>query len=479
MTHLKSLRSFAILLALTTTLIGARTAAQDEPAAADEASSSPAAPADATAPEGGAADASSATPSDEGESGAASQAAPAEGEGAPTATSEEASEAPVATAATPSETPAEPAAASGEEGEGTAADEEQAELEPLAWRNSFFNYGVGVTVNSFCPNCQLSYNPTVYQSLSLTPRWYLDPATFFFFSLGGFYEFTDDDSSAYNHEFLLSDLLIELRRTVAWEGFIFIPAARLTFPTSKASQGAQRYVNTGLGLTVVRPIPEAAGMTIAALFRYQHWFADGNLVTARGQCLPPIVGSLDGSASVAVSNAAPAVCDGRSATESDRLLLGVTINITPVEHLTITLSGAWAWAHVFDVADATWGDLGVTTSTPNELVPREGGSTRWRNYAAYSIAIAYDVLDWLNLSLSLDNSAVFAPLYNQDGSLRSPFNPDTQISLSATFTLDGIYNSITGGNEADGLTPEQRQRRRQGLASRDAAPTSTQGVVTF
>lgn len=475
MTYLKPLRSLVLLLALAVPLASAHASAQDSDEATTEAS------ADASTEATTSLDAGEGTPAQPGEGPAVTDEVSPE--------DEESGVMPISSPAVePSTQPAasEPAAASGEaeatserESEGEeAAEERQASVEPLAWRNSFFNYGVGMTVNSFCQDCQLSYNPTVYQFLSLTPRWYLDASTFFFFSLGGAYEFTDDDGSAYNHEFQLSDMVVELRRTIAWEGFIFIPAARLTFPTSKASQGAQRFLNTGIGLTVVRPIPEAAGMTIAGLFRYQRWFADGNVVTARGQCLPSMPGNLDGSAGIALSNSAPAVCDGRSATEADRLLAGITLSITPVEGFTITLSGAWAWVHAFDVADASWDDLGVITSGSGELVPRAGGDTRWRNYAAYSLSVAYDVVDWLNLSLSLDNSGGLAPLYNQDGSVRSPFNPDTQISLSATFTLDGIYKEIAGASEDDGLTPEQRQRRRQGLASSDA-PASHVGVVTF
>ncbi|GAB4205887.1 MAG: hypothetical protein OHK0013_22070 [Sandaracinaceae bacterium] len=346
------------------------------------------------------------------------------------------------------------------------AAEAQAAAEPLAWRNSFFNYSLAATFNTFCRDCQLSYNPNVYQFMSLTPRWYVDPSTFFFFSLGAFFEFTDDDASAYNREFQLTDMIVELRRTIPWEGFVFIPAARLTFPTSKGSQGAQRYVNTGLGLTVVRPIPEALGMTVALITRYQRWFAGSNITAARGQCLPPsTAGGFDGGdATVAGSNQTSAICDGRVANESDRIITGVSINITPAEHLTVTLSAFWAWIHLFDLGSGS-----VDTLTGMYTPELAGGSTRWRNFTFYSLAVAYDFTEWLNVNLSVANSTVFAPLYNEDGSVRSPFNPDTQIALGATITLDGVYAALHDDHEEeDGLTPEERQRRRQGLASRDA-----------
>ena len=43
---------------------------------------------------------------------------------------------------------------------------------------------------------------------------------------------------------------------------------------------------------------------------------------------------------------------------------------------------------------------------------------------------------------------------------------DTQAFLSATFSVDGIYNELFGAHEEE-LTPEERQRRRQGLAQND------------
>lgn len=332
------------------------------------------------------------------------------------------------------------------------AAEAQAAAEPLAWRNSFFNYSLAATFNTFCRGCQQSYNPTVYQFMSLTPRWYVDPATFFFLSIGAFYEFTNDDASAYNHEFQLGDMIVELRRTIPWEGFVFIPAARLTLPTSKASQGAQRYVNGGLGVTVVRPIPEALGMTIAGVFRYQRWFAGSNVVLARGQC---VTRGIDTEL---------AGCDGIAATEADRIVAGVSINVTPFEHFTVILSTFWVWSHVFDLRSED-----VPTLSGPIRVDTAGGATRWRNFTSYSLGVAYDIVEWLNLNLTVSNATVLAPLYNDDGSVRSPFNPDTQIALGATITLDAVYTALTtSGEPDDGLTPEERQRRRQGLASRDA-----------
>ncbi|MDW8246670.1 MAG: hypothetical protein RMJ84_08830 [Sandaracinaceae bacterium] len=325
--------------------------------------------------------------------------------------------------------------------------------EPLAWRNSFFSYTIASTFNTFLKESQLSYDPNIYQFLSFTPRWYLDAATFLFFSFGAFFEFTDDDASPYNRRFQLSDSVVELRRTIPWEGFVIIPTARLTFPTSFASMAAQRYVNVGAGAIIVRPIPEALGMTIATLLRYQRWFAGSNVIRTQE--------------AVPCTPSGPSGCDGAVANEADRIIAGTTINITPLQGFTLSFQAFFAWIHLFDLMEVSWSDLGVVGAPPGEKVPQEGYATRWRNFTYFALGAAYDLNDWFNLSLSVANSTVFAPLYNDDGSIRSPFNPDTQVALTATIMVDGLYLALHPVQESEeGLTPEELQRRRQGLAKR-------------
>jgi hypothetical protein len=99
-------------------------------------------------------------------------------------------------------------------------------------------------------------------------------------------------------------------------------------------------------------------------------------------------------------------------------------------------------------------------------------ATHWRAFTYFSLAVGYDVLPWLNLQLGVQNAANVAPLYNPDGSVRSPFTADTQVFLTTTIGLDGLYQEIFSGDDGDGLTPEERQRRRQGLASRGRATSS-------
>jgi hypothetical protein len=378
-------------------------------------------------------------------------------------------------------------APSDEEGEGEAegeggggarteaeAEEAQAAAEPLAWRNSFFSWTHGLTFNTFTRDGQQSYDPYYYWSFSLLPRWYLTPSMFLIASLGVSYELTDSNADTYNHELALSDALVELRYTLPVDRFVFIPAARLTFPTSKLSQAGQRYFNTGLGLTTVLQIPEFLSSNLALGLSYRRWWAGTNTNLSMGTSPGMSAGrSADDSFQRLSSAGAPALGGvdsmGGPSNGVDRILTSLTLNVTPVSGLTLTLQGIWIWDRVFDNPDAFLSCNTVLTTPCDStiLIPQDETQWRWRWFTYYTLAAAYDVQPWLNVSLGVANAAFLAPFFNDDGSVRSPFNPDTQVYLSATVTLDGLYETLTAGGEEDGLSPEERQRRRQGLAAID------------
>ena len=89
----------------------------------------------------------------------------------------------------------------------------------------------------------------------------------------------------------------------------------------------------------------------------------------------------------------------------------------------------------------------------------------------FYFSVAYDVIDWLNLSLYYYS---LTTQFNPNGSARNPFfNYDAAIGLTATVTLDQLYEEITGHGPE--LTPEQLRRIRNGQAQNN----STLRGVTF
>jgi hypothetical protein len=401
-----------------------------------------------------------------------SPASPSAGEGSPEASQGAAPDAPTtaeppadSTEALPS--PTVPAAADGESSDGSqvpaapAAEEAPPPSPPeLPWRNTFFSWTHQATFNSFLRNAQLTYNPVYQQQFNIAPRWYLAPRSYFLFSQSLSLELTDSDFDARNRDPQLSDTVVEFRQMIPWEGFMFMGQARIGLPLSKASQAAQRYLQWGLGLTVVRTIPEI-NLTLAGIFAYRQWLAGSNVVQLgtpqpdRCAPLPPVNG---GTGTPEIDTA---TCDqvvGPSAAR-DTILAGLSANFSFGE-LNINLQGFMFILQGYELAPAY---INVATS-PEPVMIADGSPTHWRNFTFFALSVGYQFTPWLNLAVGIQNSGFAAGLYNPDGSVRSPFNPDTQAFLSASVQLDSIYTELQG-SEDDGLTPEERQRRRQGLAS--------------
>lgn len=352
----------------------------------------------------------------------------------------------------------------GEEGAETSSGEDEEEEaaapadEPLPWRNTFFSWTNQATFNSFVRGAQLSYNPVYQQVFNISPRWYLAPMTYFLVSQTLFLELTDSDFDARNRDPQLTDTVVEFRQMFPWEGFIFMGQARITLPVSKLSQAAQRYLQWGVGLTVVRPVPEI-NLTLAGLFAYRQWLAGSNVVQT-GVPQPdrcPAAPTL-GAAGPDID---PTTCDqlGGPSTFRDNILTGLAATFAFGE-LSIAFSAFLFILHGYELAPAY---IDVATR-PEPLMIADGSPSHWRNFTFFSLSVGYQFTSWLNVALGIQNSGFVASAYNPDGSVRSPFNPDTQVFLSASVQLDTIYTELRGSDDSH-LTPEERQRRRQGLAS--------------
>lgn len=352
---------------------------------------------------------------------------------------------------------AEDAGAS-EETEGASEEAAPAHHGPaLSFANSFFTYTNAVTLHTFAPGAQLSYNPTWYMSFGLTPRFYLTDTTFLWLNQGLFLELTDGDGTTYNHEPVLTDTTLDLRQNIMWEGFVFQAQARVVFPLSKPSQAARRILQTGLGVSVARPFPELASFTVSASFGYRRWWATSNVAQIMPGAEPEYSTPDRGPACEA---AVQSFCTqaGGSTTARDTIVTGVALSVMPFAGFTVQLSAFYLGVYGHEIVGTTVEGKVLIDDSP----------THWRHATYLALQVGYDVLPYLNLALGIQNSGTAAPLYNPDTSVRSPFNPDTQVYLSATLGLDGVYGEIAGSNE-DELTPEERQRRRQGLARRGGA----------
>ena len=426
-----------------------------EAAPLEEANPADAAPADAAPAETDPAEASDSEPALE-ETPLVTTSAPAE---VATEASDESSDAGALSApdsAESAETETEDAGAEEEEEEAPAR-----RGPALTFANSFFSYTNGVNLHTFDPGAQLTYDPTWLMSFSLTPRFYLTDTTFLWLNQGLQIELTDSNFDTYNHEPILFDTTLDLRQNLAWEGFVFQGAARVVFPLSKASQAARRILQTGFTLTATRPFPELASFTVSASFGYRRWWGLSNVAQFQDGAGPEYSTPSGESYCEAVDGPrASSLCTqaGGTTTARDMIVTGLALSVMPFAGFTVQFSAFYLGLQ----------GEGIKTAE----VPINGGNvtleddspTHWRHFTSFVLAVGYDFLPYLNVSLGLQNSSFAAPLYNPDGSVRSPFNADSQVYLTVTLGLDGIYNELAGANDDEGLTPEERQRRRQGLA---------------
>lgn len=336
-----------------------------------------------------------------------------------------------------------------------AAEPPASEPEELPWRNSFFGWTQGITANTFFKDSQLTYDPNYYWSFFLQPRWYLENKTFLVLTQGLSVELTDSNLDVYQREPQLSDTTLELRHIESLEGFNFIFAGRIALPLSKWSQAAQRYLQAGVGLTATRTFTDLAGLTLAANFGYRHWFSGSNVALTNASFPQQL--AIPGNAADPASTS-PRQAGGLS-TSNDTIVYGLTLNIAPIEHFTLTTQ--FQMIHLLGQGLSTaYVDVNGSQVAIADMSP-----THWRNFTSFSLQGAYDVVQWLNLALGYSSAAFFTSAYNDDGSLRNPFwNPDSVFYLSATVTLDGLYHDLAGGDKQE-LSPEEQQRRRQGLAN--------------
>ena len=141
---------------------------------------------------------------------------------------------------------------------------------------------------------------------------------------------------------------------------------------------------------------------------------------------------------------------------NDSILGALTMTVMPYPGLTVTAQYAYNWGF----------RLGAT----DDVLVGPDNSTRYRNAQYFTLAVAYDVQPWLNVSLGYQTAPGFARVMDESGGwFNERVNPfwdqsQSEVYLSVTVPLDALYEAIAPSDTEEQLTPEQLQRRRQGLA---------------
>jgi hypothetical protein len=359
---------------------------------------------------------------------------------------------------------AAPANVATEEEAATEEAAEEAAPEPppppkKIWRNSLFMFTPSMTVRSFNPGAQLSYDPTVSLNIRLMPRLYLTDKLFLRVRQDLNIELTDSNWDSRARQPLLADTVVDLIMpgAIAGGGFVLTGGLRVTLPTSIRSQYENLIMGNGIIANASYQLPGQDVLHLTLLFDiiWQHFWHATNVGTPfdsdrsayGGSCVTGLPDGIN-------ATAATSPCNGLLSSVRDSLLFGPTLLWVPTDKLNISATYYWFPRWGRGLAEPT-----IDTLTGGQA-RLEDSRTHLRAAQFFGVSVAYDVLTWMNLSL---NYQTFTDQLNPNGTLRNPvWGPDTTVSLTAVITLDALYKELF--EDAPPLTPEQLRRIRMGQA---------------
>ena len=317
-----------------------------------------------------------------------------------------------------------------------AADEDDAvddEGPKLPWRNSLFTFDQSLNAYAFSESSQLTYNPTYVWAFGLRPRWYLSDDVFLRLRQDLDVELTDADARAQNQELWLYDTQIDINHSKLAEFFDTTASAgaRVYLPLSQTSQARNRVFGGAAYGSLDRPLKEIyEDLSVTAGLTLLHWFATSNITSVDDPYPCHVLDSGSNSQRVCGQT-------GGASNIANEIRFSLAATVEPIERLSASIGMLWWWQDAYSLADAT---VGVDSAPGGTVTLADASDTHWRNNTWFTVDVGYDFTDWINGSLGL---GTLTGQLDPDGTGRNPFfNVDTQLSLTATVTLDALYTEL-------------------------------------
>lgn len=310
------------------------------------------------------------------------------------------------------------------------------------WRKStiFFDQGVSlwtVTHDGY------TFDPTSSTLIRFQPRVYLDDNTFIRLRQDLSIEETASDTTTYNAQPMFGDGLLDLMRSdlVKVGDFSFSAGGRVTIPWSIASQANRTFFGLGGVVDATYTWPHALeGFSLSFDAFVNYYFSDTsnvhsehNYPCSRAAPAGTDPSGLNGTCDLAYSQG---TLSASPTTTVFSMLFGPIASLTMTKELNLSLI-------IF-----SWANLGRNTGTDVVMLPTgpvsvgDTSPTHWRNEEVFYASLTYTFTKWFDLSL---NYYAFTGFLDPSGNWRVPlYGPDQQISLTAFFTLDQLYNAVTG-----------------------------------
>jgi len=315
---------------------------------------------------------------------------------------------------------------------------------PLFWRQSLVNFTVSANLNTFAPALQLTPNRTVDMSLSLRPRFTLSRMFQIRAGLDLNYEFTNSDSTTTINEPRFSDPFVDLWVTgiPAVGPLKTWVAGRLSFPVSAESRAQTRIITTGLLFQAALGIEHFLGgdLTLIANAVYTHNFNEYSTSETRTAFRPACYG---GPADTGCANQ-----------------LSGAANASDVLSWALIVAPSWGiWSpglffrmqHVFPHAFSDVSGVSNVGVAP----------PRVRQTTFFAAWLDVNPNPWFTLEVGY---SMGRNILGADGRYGNPIwdeNQDMRLYVSTVFTIDKLYQAITGaGRGAGGVIRTQNTPRR-------------------
>ena len=344
-----------------------------------------------------------------------------------------------------------------ETGDEEAVDE-ALEEERLPWRNSLFLYDNEISTTTLDGGSStLSYNPYWSMAFSLRPRWYLTEDISVRLRQDLSIELTDTDTLVKNRRPVLADTILEVIHGNIYEleGIVLSGGPRITLPTSIASRSYEKYFTLSLGTALSRPFEEVLeGAEVGVSARYGYTFAGSN-VRLTDDPIPQARAVRE----VAEADEFTETQASGATTVDHELVVGLSASIAPIENFQVATSFTWWWTNG---RAATPGCVPVLTDADGCFDVPDESDTHLRLSTWFTLGASYQWLDWLNTELTYSHlTSEFAP----NGARRNPFwSVDSTLALTATFTLDKIYQEFSGTGTSPAEVVEEQETQDDGSA---------------
>ena len=330
---------------------------------------------------------------------------------------------------------------------------------PLPWRNTILLWDNALNTTAF-GEADLSHNPTFIMTWSLRPRWYVTDTAFIGLRQNLSLELTDTDCGALysscrarNREPVLGDLRFSFfeNKVVGLGGLTLAAGANVDLPLSIASRNRDMYFAVGPVARATYVVREVmSGLIFQAIGSYAYTVGGTNRRGDPADYLQATALQVQSDqATIGATGDGFAIGGPSAANHAGNLTLLGVLNATPELNVILSFSWLWRMANPENAPDGGWrldGDQVISGPEPHVAPER---ASQARLFTVFGASVGYNVTGWMNLALNYQNlTSEFEGDDTTGEAIRSnPFwSHNSTVSLTATVTLDQLYQSIVQGD---------------------------------